>query len=163
MLCYPESMIKLWWDIFTSIVLVAACFMTPFSLAFPTLDKYGEDNKNVFVFEDAWSTIESLIDIVFLIEIIICFNTSYYEQKTNSYVTSRAKIAKAYICGGWFIVDLMALVPRFIHIVAMATDSEDTSFAKFFSFMKIFRIGRLIKLLRLLKMAKALKQKKKMQ
>ena len=75
-LCYPEDNLKLGWDIFTSIVLVTACFMTPYSLAFEWLDS---DTGNIFVFDSTWTTIESIIDIVFLIEIIVCFNTSYYE------------------------------------------------------------------------------------
>ena len=53
-----------------------ACFMTPFSLAFERLDK---DTGDIFVFESSWTTIESIIDIVFLLEIVVCFNTSYYE------------------------------------------------------------------------------------
>ena len=37
-LCHPRDNIKLLWDIFASIVLVVACFMTPFGLAFESLD-----------------------------------------------------------------------------------------------------------------------------
>jgi len=38
-LCYPEDKFKFVWDIFTSIILVMACFMTPFSLAFEELEE----------------------------------------------------------------------------------------------------------------------------
>ena len=51
--------------------------MTPYSLAFEWLDDV--DNSQLFVFDSTWMTMESIIDIIFLIEIIVCFNTSYYD------------------------------------------------------------------------------------
>ena len=36
---HPRDQIKIAWDIMASVVLVAACFMTPLSLAFETLDE----------------------------------------------------------------------------------------------------------------------------
>lgn len=150
LLCYPEDNLKLAWDIFTSIVLVLACFMTPFSLAFERLDS---DTGHIFVFESTWTTIESIIDIVFLIEIVVCFNTSYYEQQTNSYVSDRLKIFNNYTRSGWFLIDCMAVLPRFLRPL----ESEDAGeFTKVLSFLKIGRIGRLFKLFRLLKLSKTL-------
>lgn len=156
MLFYPTDTMKLYWDIISSVCLVAACFMTPMTLAFEQFDKYGEETS-VFIFKDYWTTIESIIDIGFFIEIIVCFNTSYYDQKTNEYVKNRCKIAKAYL-RGWFWVDLVAILPRLFRIM----NSDSSSLTEFLSFLKIARIGRLIKLLRLLKMAKTFKEKEKM-
>ena len=69
-----------------------ACFMTPFGLAFEWLDSTDEVDT-LFYFGDTWSSVESIIDIVFIIEIIVCFNTSVYESKTNEFVTSMCIIA----------------------------------------------------------------------
>lgn len=104
----------------------------------------------MFYFGDTWGALESFIDIVFIVEIIVCFNTSVYDQQTNEYITKRCQIAKIYLCG-WFCVDFMAILPRLLLSVG--------NWAKILSFMKIARIGRLIKLLRILKMAKVIKQK----
>lgn len=156
MLFYPTDTIKLYWDIITSIMLVTACFMTPFSLAFEEYDKFANDTS-LFVFKDTWSSIESVVDIVFIIEILVCFNTSYYDQKTNEYVKNRCKIAKDYL-RGWFWVDIVAILPRLFRMV----DPESGVMTELLSFLKIARIGRLIKLMRLLKMAKTFKEKEKM-
>ena len=62
--------------------------MTPFGLAFKWLDEYEGDQ--IFFFNNNWNTLESIIDIAFIIEIIVCFNSSYYdEQIKNEFVTSR--------------------------------------------------------------------------
>lgn len=45
LLCYPEDQIKLVWDIFTSVALVTACFMTPLSLAFDSLEGGHRSDK----------------------------------------------------------------------------------------------------------------------
>ena len=110
-LCHPRDKIKLLWDIFASIVLVVACFMTPFGLAFDHLDQNEEGE--IFSFHGKWSAVESIVDMVFLVEIIVCFNTSYYDAKTNEFESSRCIIAKNYLFG-WFWIDFLAIVPRFI-------------------------------------------------
>ena len=88
-----------------------ACFMTPFGLAFTWLDP--STNGSIFVFDSIWTSIDSIIDIVFIIEIFVCFNTSYYELQINAYVTNRKTIAWQYL-KGWFWVDFIATLPRFM-------------------------------------------------
>ena len=120
--------------------------MTPFGLAFEELEEPQSDN--IFVFNNLWNSIESVIDIIFIIEVFVCFNTSYYDPLSNEYVYNRWLIAKTYL-KGWFWVDIFAIIPRFVRHVS--------SIATILSFMKIARVSRLLKLLRLLKMAKTLK------
>lgn len=69
----------------------------------------------MFYFGDTWGTIESFIDLVFIIEIIVCFNTSIFDNATNKYLTSRCLIAKSYL-KSWFWVDFMAIFPRFLRL-----------------------------------------------
>ena len=85
-----------------------------------------------------------------MVEIIVCFNTSYYDEETNQFETSRWKIAKTYI-KGWFWVDLVAWIPR---IFKMLEALESITIASFLSFFKVARITRLIKLFRLVKLVK---------
>ena len=91
--------------------------MTPYSLAFEWLD--DEENGQLFIFDSTWTSMESIIDIIFIIEIIVCFNTSYYDpaEKKNEYVTSRKKIAKHYVKSVWFWIDCMAVMPRFLKLM----------------------------------------------
>ena len=89
--------------------------MTPMSLAFEWLDAQ-QQGASFFVFKDTWSCLASVVDIIFIIEIIVCFNTSYYDEEKNEFETSRLKIAKNYLkC--WFWVDLVAWMPRIFKIM----------------------------------------------
>ena len=124
----------------TSLALIIACFMTPFGLAFEWLDHHDNNSYQIFFFTDTWNSLDSIIDIIFMLEIIVCFNTSYYYEdddnkelkpETNgledgldnrnkardgeqylNLETNRCKIAKKYLCG-WFWVDFLAILPRF--------------------------------------------------
>ena len=86
--------------------------MTPFGLAFEWLD-YSE-GSSMFVFTDTWNALDSIIDIIFILEIIVCFNTCYYDNQTREFVSDRCKIAKRYVCSPWFYIDLFAILPRFL-------------------------------------------------
>ena len=154
-LCYPGTKIKSVWTIITSIALIAACFMTPFGLAFEWLD-YNE-GLHLFVFNDVWNSLDSIIDIIFILEIIVCFNSSYYDSDRQDYVSDRCEIAKRYTRSGWFWIDLFAIIPRFLR--PFEHSENVTIGSEILSFVKGARIGRLIKLVRLLKMAKTIKHK----
>ena len=141
--------------------------MTPFGLAFEYLE--NPEDQSIFVMSDGWSATESIVDIVFIIEIFICFNTSYYNpdhdesKKVEQYVTSRRQIAINYL-KGWFWIDALAVLPRFLK--DFEKDAEDSGsgsgLIQALAFMKIARIGRLVKLLRLFKLFKALEAKDKL-
>ena len=49
-----------------------------------------------------------IVDVLFTVDIIVFFNTSYFEA--NEYVTDRKRIAKNYL-GGWFTLDFIAVFP----------------------------------------------------
>ena len=111
-LFYPGTKLKSAWTVITCLALIAACFMTPFGLAFEWLD-YNE-STSVFVFNDTWNSLDSIIDIIFILEIIVCFNTSYYDKHSRDFVTDRCVIAKRYVLSIWFYIDLFAILPRFL-------------------------------------------------
>ena len=108
----------------------------------------------MFDFSDNWNITESIVDITFIIEILVCFNTSYFDIETNEYVTKRKMILKNYL-QGWFWVDFLAILPR---LTRSLESDEEGEFLKVLSFLKIARISRLFKLLRLLKIFKTLKK-----
>lgn len=78
---YPEDSWKSKWDIFISLVLIASCLSTPIELAFfeePTI---------------GWKYSNFSIDLMFFIDIIIIFNTAYYNQDFIL-IDERSQIAK---------------------------------------------------------------------
>jgi len=72
--------------------------LTPFRLAFGDLEDPLE-----------WMIINYTIDICFLIDIIIIFNSAFYDGEFIV-VEDRKIIAKEYL-RGWFLIDLLAIIP----------------------------------------------------
>jgi hypothetical protein len=67
-LLYPEDTFKQTWDLIITFILIVSCFITPFRLAFDIDD---ESLK--------WKVIGYLIDCMFLVEMIVNFNSAYYD------------------------------------------------------------------------------------
>ena len=86
------------------------------------------------------------VDFVFLIEILVQFNTMYFDQEFQL-ISSRKLIAKRYI-QSWFIIDLMAILPIQLLI---GTDSDVTSMVRF------TRVGRIVKMFKMTKLLRFLK------
>lgn len=94
---YPEDTWKEKWDLVVSIVLIFTCAITPFRLAFYTDDPIG------------WQIINNTIDMIFFIDMILIFNTAYYDEDFKM-IQHRGVIAFTYF-KGWFLIDLMAIFP----------------------------------------------------
>jgi len=105
---YPEHKYKGYWDLFMTLILVITCILTPYNIAF-----YSGNEPPGLKY-----TILS-IDILFLLDIVIIFNTVIYNEEMEM-ITSRKAIAKNYLTG-WFSVDLLAILP-FDIILATGSD-----------------------------------------
>lgn len=97
----PDSVFKSNWDLFISVVLIISCLITPYRMAFVDEEKLKEF--------DRWIYLVYSIDMLFLIDIIIIFNSSYYDEDYET-VTDRKLIAKQYL-KGWFAIDFFAIFP----------------------------------------------------
>lgn len=73
---YPENSFKSFWDLFITIILLVSCITTPYFIAF----------------ENSSSWYEYIIDVLFLMDMIIVFNTAYYDENYEI-VDSRKNIA----------------------------------------------------------------------
>ena len=65
---YPEDEEKVYWDALMAVVLIATCIVTPIRIAF-----YNEE-------ETLWVIINYTIDILFLFDMFVIFNTAYYDE-----------------------------------------------------------------------------------
>jgi len=54
-------------------------------------------------------TLDYVVDLLFLLDILVVFNTAYYDEDVDL-VDDRKQIAKNYL-KGWFTVDLLAIIP----------------------------------------------------
>ena len=98
-LIYPENPRKSTWDLFITLVLLVSCFSTPYIIAFSDAKSNNLSEK----------ILEITIDILFLIDIIIIFNTAFYTEGF-ALVDNRSDIAIAYM-SGWFTIDILAIIP----------------------------------------------------
>lgn len=98
LIIYPENKHKDNWDLFMAVVLICTCMISPVKIAFPMKKE-----------SMGWLFLDNFIDISFLIDIFVVFNTAYYDQDFKM-ITNRKSIAKRYI-KSWFFVDLIAIIP----------------------------------------------------
>ena len=80
-----------------TLVLIFTCMVTPYRVAF-----IEEETQT-------WNVINIIIDSMFFIDIILIFNSAYYENEFEL-VDDRKKIAKNYL-KSWFMFDLLAVIP----------------------------------------------------
>lgn len=117
-------------------ILVFTCVMTPYNIAF------HPDRTNV-----TWVAINSIIDILFLMDILVIFNTAYIDEDGEfTVVQDYGKIAKRYLTS-WFIIDFLAIIP--IDILFGGSNVN--------GIVRITRIGRLYRLIRLTRMLRVIK------
>jgi len=82
--------------------------------------------------------------VLFLIDIIVTFNTAFYTESLEI-IDDRRQIAKAYV-KSWFFPDLIAILP--LDLLELGSVSKISRIGK------ITRLARLVKLLRIMKLFK---------
>ena len=100
----------------------------------------------------AWAFINGFVDICFLLDIIIIFNKTIFDE--NFQIVIDRKIIAAQYIKGWFFVDVLAIIP--FDLFFGGSDLNQV--------VRIARIGRmykLIKLTRLIRVLKIIKEKSK--
>ena len=65
---YPEDQQKNNWDLFITIILIYTCVSTPARMAFVEVDTTG------------WAILKWTIDSLFLIDIVVIFNTAIQDD-----------------------------------------------------------------------------------
>ena len=138
---------------FATVSLIATCFITPYQLAF--YSHFQTEPRSLAV-------INQIIDIIFVIDIVVSFNTSYFDQKASQFSMSRKAIAWNYI-KTWFVIDLVAVLPfEFLIKNYVAQTEMGTGFEGLSKITKIARFYRVLKLFRLVKLSKLAKEKAKL-
>ena len=79
---YPEDNLKINWDLFITLILLVSCILTPLRIAF------GEEDEPI-----GWVIANYTMDFLFLIDIIVIFNSVYYDEDFNV-IDDRAILAK---------------------------------------------------------------------
>lgn len=102
--------------------------ITPFHVAF-------YDDSSV-----SWMATESIIDLIFFIDIIFSFMTVYYTDM-EEVVDKRRVIACNYL-QSWFIIDLISILP--IHYI-LESQFNSNSLGQLARIPRIYRITKTLK------------------
>ncbi|OMJ93103.1 hypothetical protein SteCoe_4049 [Stentor coeruleus] len=136
----PKSTFKNIWNSMIMLLLSYTATILPYRMSFNAL----QGNN--------WVIVDVLIDSVFILDILITFNTALVSF-SEKHIYSRKAIAKSYI-KSWFLIDLISCIP--LEII----DSNETvneSYNKFLRILKVSRIYRFVRVLRLLKLLRFLR------
>ena len=129
---------RLSWDALMAIILCVMAFYIPYRVCFFwQQDNYEE--HSIFIFE-------SVIDAVFVVDIVFNFFTTYTDAKTSMIVASPKQIALHYL-RGYFFIDLIATIP-FGYILTSSSFAVTN---------KVGKLGRLPKLVKFVRAARMLK------
>ena len=102
---YPDNKARGRWELTVTILLLLTLLITPWNLGFAE-----EENTETIVFE-------TLLDIVFFVDLIVNFFFAFNDKNTELVDDSRT-IAVTYL-KTWFIVDLVATLP--LNLILTAT------------------------------------------
>ena len=135
----PNKGFKLRWDLVIIFLSIYNSFMIPLQFAMPsTMDRIH-----------SITVIDHIVDVLFAIDIMIMFRTSYQDQKTDNIIRDSKLIAINYMKGRFFI-DLLASVP-FDGIARLITTTPDvridpstTTFLSILKMTRLLRLGRMV-------------------
>lgn len=86
------------WDMFVMGWVFYAAIVVPFRLAFVEDESKG------------WKAVGYIMDAIFLLDLVMTFFVSYYDEDKNIQVTAYKAIAMNYL-KTWFIIDLVSILP----------------------------------------------------
>lgn len=138
---HPESSWKLSWDIAAFLIIFYQSLTIPFFLAFEVTDL------------TIWKKIEIFITVFFFMDILLSFNTAYYQG--GSIVASRKEISRNYL-KYWFWIDMLSTFPYDMVISDQSTESGNSKVTSAAQLLRILRFYRILRLLRLAKLKKIL-------
>ena len=121
---------KIYFEIFVIILAIYNCFGIPFEICF----------KPEVMENTSFLILNTIIDFIFLIDIIVQFKTTYYDPLSGDEIFDKEIIKWNYLKGR-FLIDILATVP-FDNIVFLITKTR-SAILPLFSLLKLIRVTRL--------------------
>ena len=87
---------------------------------------------------------ETFIDVMFMIDIVLVFNSAYYDNKFKI-VCDKRQIAKEYL-RSWFLVDFLSCIPmQLLAFTSFNSLLKFTKISKFYRMLKVAKLTRILK------------------
>lgn len=140
------------WDISLAIIIVFYSIVVPLRIAFEeTVTKAGGGALSLLKSTAGWSWFDAINDILFGIDIIANFRTTYI-TKDGVYELDEKKVAIKYLTT-WFFIDFIASVPLG-RIIALSRDWNSGGIGKLNKIARVLRFVKIAKLFRVLKLGR---------
>ncbi|XP_022253646.1 potassium voltage-gated channel subfamily H member 6-like isoform X1 [Limulus polyphemus] len=134
------SPFKAFWDWIILLLVIYTAIFTPYVAAFLLNENRTKRNKNYG--DDPIVIIDLLVDVMFIIDILINFRTTYVNSN-EEVVSHPGRIAVHYL-RGWFIIDIVAAIPFDLLLFGSETDETTT----LTGLLKTARLLRLVRVAR---------------
>ena len=130
----PNSTFKETWDSLILFFILYTATIVPFRIAF--VDIYEENVWNYL-----FLVVDIIADLVFGVDIIINFLTAY-EKPDGTWEYGQKNIAQHYLAG-FFVIDLLAIIPYGPILAAATGDKENFSVYRWYRLVKLIRLAKL--------------------
>ncbi|CAM9845253.1 unnamed protein product [Lampetra planeri] len=137
------SPFKAMWDWLILLLVIYTAVFTPFSAAFLLNDPQVDRQRQGCAYAcDPLSIVDLLVDIMFIVDILINFRTTYVDDN-DEVVSHPGKIAIHYF-KGWFLIDMVAAIP--FDLLIFGSGSNETTIL--IGLLKTARLLRLVRVAR---------------
>ncbi|XP_026573067.1 potassium voltage-gated channel subfamily H member 6 [Pseudonaja textilis] len=136
------SPFKAVWDWLILLLVIYTAVFTPYSAAFLLNEDQEEKQTDCSYTCDPLYIIDLIVDIMFIIDIVINFRTTYVNMN-DEVVSHPGKIAIHYF-KGWFLIDMVAAIPFDLLIFRSGSDETTT----LIGLLKTARLLRLVRVAR---------------
>ncbi|XP_071040317.1 voltage-gated inwardly rectifying potassium channel KCNH7 isoform X14 [Parasteatoda tepidariorum] len=134
------SPFKAVWDWIILLLVMYTAIFTPYVAAFLLSEE--KDKRNKKYGDDPIVVIDLLVDVMFIIDILINFRTTYVNSN-DEVISHPGRIAVHYL-RGWFIIDVVAAIPFDLLFLGSETDETTT----LIGLLKTARLLRLVRVAR---------------
>ncbi|XP_049635009.1 potassium voltage-gated channel subfamily H member 6 isoform X2 [Suncus etruscus] len=133
------SPFKAMWDWLILLLVIYTAIFTPYSAAFQLSDQDKPQPKKCIGTCKALTVVDIIVDIMFVVDIIINFRTTYVNA--NDEVVSHPRRIAVHYFKGWFLIDLVAAIP--FDLLIYQTGSEEPT-----TLIGLLKTARLLRLVR---------------
>ncbi|OAF64177.1 hypothetical protein A3Q56_08115, partial [Intoshia linei] len=130
------------WDWLILLLVIYTAIFTPYMAVFVLSEPHYLHRRKFLSFSGSLHIIDAIVDIMFVIDIVINFRTTYVNQN-NEVIAHPKKIAIHYL-KRWFILDFIAAIP--FDLILVKYDTDDT--ATLTGLLKTARLLRLVRVAR---------------
>jgi len=97
---HPKGRLKRYWDAIMGVAVVYSVLLIPVQIGFGIRTSYGT----------AWFVTDWIVFVVFFLDIIIAFQTAFFDDEKKEYVSDYIEVARHYFAT-WFVLDVLAALP----------------------------------------------------